>query len=222
MSHIDTTPLSTLTSTSRVCGAIRADVIHGAFAPGQRLKIAELAKRYSVSAIPVREALAQLEAEGLVQMSAHKGAIIRSIDARFVSNMYDLRSAIETMLIVRAARSIRREALMSLTATLDLYEAAGAKGDTMAMLSANRDFHRQINLAGDNEDAVRLLDQGWELIHALRHKFGYGPGRWQQISEDHRAVVAALEARDEAQAMALSDRHCAAARDDLLRQMANQ
>lgn len=214
-------PNPVLTSRLRIGAAIRADILNGTLAAGQRLKAADLAARYGVSQIPVREALLQLEGEGLVLTSAHKGATIRNIDARFVSNIYEIRSVLESMLLMRAATSIRAEVLIALKATQDTYEAVAARNDTMKMLAANREFHRRIDIAGDNEDAVQLLDRGWELLQALRLKFGYSKTRWQTIARDHRQMIEALEAHDSIGAGDLSKRHCAAARDDLLQRMSD-
>ena len=84
---------------ARVCELLRKDILSGQFPPGARLKIAELSQAYGVSQMPIREALQQLQGEGLLDILPNRGASVRTVDARMVRNIYDLRGAIESMLV---------------------------------------------------------------------------------------------------------------------------
>ena len=83
------------TNYQRVRDIIRNDIITGQFQAGARLKISELVERYGLSAMPIREALQQLQGEGLVVLSANKGASVRRIDERFLWQGYEVRKALE-------------------------------------------------------------------------------------------------------------------------------
>src|SRR5436190_12971338 len=85
---------------------VRDDIVAGALPFGSRLTLDLLATRYSVGHTPVREALRQLEGEGLVVLTPNRGARVRAVDLDFVRNIFDLRIAIEAMLARRSAERI--------------------------------------------------------------------------------------------------------------------
>jgi len=199
---------------------IRQDILMGRLLPGQRVKVAEVAERYGIGQMPVREALLQLEGEGLLDNFAHRGAVIRPVDAKFIYNMYEIRRVLEVMLVGTAARRFRADDAARLRIALARHEATVATGDPAAMLSANTAFHSIINAVGDNADAERIITRGWDLVHALRLRFGFGASRLAAIMAEHRALLDALSARDVERSVATADRHCTAARDDLLAQLA--
>ena len=82
------------TTYRRVHDAILADIVKGSFTPGARLKIADLCRRYGLSPMPIREALQQLQGEGIVVMEPNKGAKVRTIDRNFIADIYDVRGAL--------------------------------------------------------------------------------------------------------------------------------
>jgi DNA-binding GntR family transcriptional regulator len=207
------------TSSHRLSVMIREAVLSGEFQPGQRIKIAELSKRFEMSPMPVREALLFLEGEGLVEISAHRGAVIRKLDAKFVHNMYEIRRSLEALLMAEAATRFRADGIARLRQAQDRYERT-PPGDTTALLRCNSEFHEIINTVGDNEDASRLLGRGWDLIHALRLQFGFGVERIRQIAEEHRKLIDAISEGDKDRALEISDQHCRSARDDMLARMA--
>src|SRR5437764_1195259 len=83
---------------------IRDDIVAGTLPLGSRITIDALALRYGVSHMPVREALRDLQGEGLVVIEPNRGARVRAIDARFVENIFEIRTALEVMMVRRAAR----------------------------------------------------------------------------------------------------------------------
>lgn len=206
------------TTASRVADELRRRILHGELKPGQRLKIDELAARCAVSHMPVREALRELEGEGVLEVFPHRGAVIRGVDRRFIRNFYDVRAAIEGLLAERCAELVDAEGLRALRRYADAFDAARAD-DATTLVAANRRFHDAINTAADNPEAERMLAQGRVLADALRVRFGYGGGRIDTIIGEHRALVRAIERRDTAKAGEIARRHCVRARDDLLRRL---
>jgi DNA-binding GntR family transcriptional regulator len=77
------------TTAMRVAADLRRRILMGELAPGRRLKIDEVAAICAVSHMPVRGALHKLEREGILELSPHRGAVIRPVDAYFVRNTYD-------------------------------------------------------------------------------------------------------------------------------------
>ena len=214
-------PALTATIASRVADELRRRILAGELHPGQRLKIDELAGLCAVSHMPVREALRELEGEGVLEVFPHRGAVIRGVDRHFLRNFYDLRAAVEGMLTERCAERIGAEALRELKRAADAFEAAPAH-DARAVVDANRRFHEILNAGADNPEAIRMLAQGRVLADALRVRFGYGGGRIEAIVAEHRALVRAIERRDAAKAGEIARRHCMRARDDLMKRMAEE
>jgi DNA-binding GntR family transcriptional regulator len=200
----------------RVAADLRRRILLGELAPGQRLKIDELASLCDVSHMPVREALHELESEGVLDVFPHRGAVVRGVDAEFVRNTYDVREAIEGMLTERCAERIDKAGLARLEAAVDAYESLARKRNPATLLDANRAIHDTINEVASNPQAVRVLAQGRLLIEALRRRFGYGTGRVDEVVAQHRALFRAIARHDVERAGRLARQHCVAARDDLL------
>jgi DNA-binding GntR family transcriptional regulator len=205
----------------RVHEQLRAEIISGRLPAGSRLKIQDLATRFGLSHMPVREALQQLQGEGLVVMAPNRGATVRRMDATFVRHLFDIREALEGFLTRQAAGMIDAPTLGRLRAISDAFDAAGRAGDAAAMVASNRAFHRAIMEVTGNDEALRLLDLHTYLIGAMRLRFGYGAGRAAQTSREHAALLRALTRRDAEAAGRIHDTHIRHARDDLLRVLAN-
>jgi DNA-binding GntR family transcriptional regulator len=209
------------TTATRVAAELRRRILAGELAPGQRLKIDELATLLDVSHMPVREALRELEGESVLEVFPHRGAVVRGVDERFVRNFYDIRAAVEGMLTERCAERIDAEGLARLAHDVAAFEAAD-HDDASALVRANRALHDTINAAADNPEALRMLAQGRVLADALRLRFGYGTGRIDVIIADHQALLRAIRRRDAAKAADIARRHCLRARDDLVARMRNR
>lgn len=207
------------TTAMRVAEDLRRRILLGELAPGQRLKIDDVATMCDVSHMPVREALHELEAEGVLDVFPHRGAVVRGVDAGFVRNTYDIREAIEGMLSERCAERIDKAGLARLEVVVAAYEVAAKKRHAPGLLDANRAIHDTINEVAANPQAVHLLGQGRLLIEALRLRFGYSPGRVDEVIAEHRALVRAIGKRDIVKAGKLARAHCVGARDDLLARM---
>src|SRR3954462_13317278 len=108
--------LGNITAIGNVALRIRDDVVAGNLGFGERLTIDALAIRYDVSHMPVREALRELQGEGLVVVEPNRGARVRNIDANFIDNLFEIRTALEVMMVRRAARRARPSDVDELTA----------------------------------------------------------------------------------------------------------
>jgi DNA-binding GntR family transcriptional regulator len=199
---------------------LRSDIVAGVWRLGQHITLAELTQHYGVGANPAREALLQLQGEGLVDMRMHRGAVVRSVDARFVKNIYDLRGAIEGMLAAEASRLIADEDLDGIAAAVEAFERAAREGEVDAIVRANRALHRRINDTAQNGPAMEVLEGRSTLVDALRRSIGYRTERLTEVVAQHRAFLHALTARDPDRAAAAAIAHTMSARDDLLAHLA--
>jgi DNA-binding GntR family transcriptional regulator len=198
---------------------IRHEIVAGVLPFGGRVTIDELASRYGVSHMPVREALRELRGEGLIVIEPNRGARIRSVDRKFVSNLFETRSALEIMLSRRAAERFRQEDADDLDRIEDGLENEIVREDWDAVLASNRRFHQLVNRIADNPDAVSLVDRHWLLIAALWQRYGYGSERFAGVASDHRHLIKCLRNNDAEGAAVLMGAHVLKARQELLERM---
>ncbi len=203
----------------RVRERIRTDILSGRFQPGGRIKIADLSKRYNVSQMPVREALQMLQGEGLVTIAPNRGASVRVVDERFIRNMYDIRGALDVLLVRRCARRISESEIFQLHSIEGHYEEAARSSDFAGCLRFNKQFHHVIYTCADNPEALEMLERHWGLIDSLRGRYGFGPERLIEIINEHRQLLRALDQRDEKTAESAALDHCKHAKEDLLSQI---
>lgn len=193
-----------MTSEDRVLTEIRRRIVDGRLAPGARLTVATLAAALGTSAMPVRAALRLLEGEGLVQSDPHRGARVRALQPADIRNLYRLRGAVLALLIPDVARHASDADLEVLDGIEARFEAAAAMGDGTAAMAANQEFHSVLVGLARNHDAASVMARSWALVEALRLRLGFGPGRLARSVESHRALLAALRARDAGRATALA------------------
>jgi DNA-binding GntR family transcriptional regulator len=215
------TPMKELPPTTSLAigDRIRDDIVSGALSFGSRITLDQLAARYSVGHMPVREALRQLQGAGLVVLTPNRGARVRAVDIEFVRNIFDLRIAIEAMLARRAAERIEARQIAKLEAIQAEFEATARLRDFQRLLPINHEFHRIINDAAQNPEAAAVLDRHRRLIAALWNLHGYGEDRPAGVISDHRHIIAALAAHDADVAASLAMAHAAKAKQELIGRM---
>jgi DNA-binding GntR family transcriptional regulator len=206
----------TTNTVDQVTSVIREAIVRGQYGPGERLKVAEVAQRFGFSAMPIREALRKLEGEGVVQITAYRGATVKPVDRQFIADLYDVRTSIEFLALRRAIERMTLEKLAALDAIRKEHEAAVLAGDIDAALEVNRRLHITLFEIAGNAEATRLFERSWEIVSALRHRFGYGPGRLATIVEEHRLLLDALRRADLRAAKAVIRMHNQAGLEDLM------
>lgn len=207
------------TASIEICDRIRDDIVAGSLPFGSRLTLEQLATRYGTGHMPIREALRQLQGEGLVVQTPNRGARVRAVDVEFVRNLFDLRIAIESMLARRAAERIQPEQIAALQAVEHEFESCIEACNFAGALAANRKFHRIVNEAANNPEATALLDRHWRLIAALWTVHGYGEERAAGVISDHHQLIRAFAARDTDVAACLAMAHAAKAKQELIARM---
>ena len=195
---------------------IRDDIVSGALRFGDRITMDALASRYGVSHMPVREALRELQGEGLVQIEPNRGARVRSIDSGFVENLFEIRTALEVMLVRRAAARCTPSDIAELQAIEDTLEQCIVAGDHALLVAENRRFHQAINRYAANADALPLIDKHWMLLAALWRHYGYGQDRFTGVANDHQNLIQALAAHDQEAAAMIMGAHATKAKLALL------
>lgn len=195
---------------------LRQAILQGDYKFGSRLKIDEIARRYGVSHMPVRQALLQLEGEQLVTTSRNRGASVRAIDVEFVGNTYDIVIPLEALLTRRATERMTPQVLERLTAKQAELEQAANRLDAAAVVATNIGFHAIISEHAGNREAARIVDRSQELLRAIRRTFGFDPARLPGMIADHRSLLRAFADRDADGAAVIAAGHAAKARSDII------
>lgn len=204
------------TNYHRVRDAIRLDIVRGILPQGQRLKVVELATHYGLSPAPIREALNQLEGEGLVVIRPNRGAIVRPLEPAFIRELFEIRLALEPFLVGKCAALVTDEHLEAIEAIQCHFEEAIERRDLAAIIQRNGVFHASIYRIRPNIEALRLMSRHSALMGTIRHRYGFAPARLPTIVEEHHELIEALRRRDSAGAEAVERRHIEHSIEDII------
>lgn len=177
---------------------LRSDILSLRLAPGSLLDETELASRFDISRSPVREALIRLAGEGLVQTLRNRSSIVAPFDVSTIQSHLGAMQLMYCMTARLAAVHRTPAQLQRLRAMLEDHRAAMKSGDTMTLVSNNRDFHVAVAEAGGNSFftawTASVLDQGQRLM-GLYLQDPSIPRSDEQLN-DHAAIVDAIERCD--------------------------
>ena len=190
----------------RVYDALKEMAVAYAFRPGERINEGRIAARLGVSRTPLREALNRLKTEGFLRFEPGRGFFCRDLDPREIYDLYELRKALETAAIPLAVARARDEDIAAIAAFLDETGPDEAGRDIAELTGLDETFHRSVMALAGNEAMLRVLDNVNARIRFVRW-IDMGDGGRPATQAEHRAVVAALAARDAATAGALLERH---------------
>jgi len=202
---------------SAVADLLREKVVNGSFTPGQRLVEASLADEMDVSRGTVRDALKELEDEGLIENIPRRGTYIVDLGPADVREVYDLRAAIE-MRAVRLVveRSPRGAPQVQLRQIIERIEKAVIAGDGRRAQELDMAFHGELyRLSGSRrlEEAFRRILPVMRLVNRSRHQLF---PTLADVPREHLPLVEAIESGSIAGAEEAIDHHLAHARDLLV------
>jgi len=170
-------------------------ILAGRYPPGSRIVETRAAREFGTSQAPVREALRDLEALGVVEIAAFRGARVRRPTANELLEAFGVRSALETLGARLAIPRLSEADLDELGAYVEQMRSAAARGDLHAEAAADASFHgRVIEIAGN-----ATLWRVWRLLEPFSRTYItiFAPGADRRlIAELHDPVLAALRARD--------------------------
>lgn len=207
---------------SAVHAALRQAILEGGVKPGERLTEERWAKELKVSRTPVREAIALLEAEGLVTSAPNRGAVVRSFSKDEVKEVYDLRAVLEGYAARKAAAIITDEELASLRRINEAMRESlervfpNKTEEVRWLVEQNNEFHHIIVWASRSDRLAVALKGIREVPLVFKAYFWFG--REQRILSNHYhgQIVLALRNRDGERAELLMKEHTYEGRDFLL------
>ena len=179
-----------------VAQRLRALIVEGGIAPGQKLNERELAEQLQVSRTPLREALKLLTAEGLVEHLPNRGVIAVQLSADDVAHAFEVMAALEGLSGELACARISDAELAELQALNYEMRAHHARRDLPAYYRLNAQIHRAINRAARNPVLSEVYDRLNARLQALRFSSNFDTEKWDAAVRDHDAMIEALAARD--------------------------
>jgi DNA-binding GntR family transcriptional regulator len=191
----------------RVASGLRRAIVLGLLAPGVHLHEPQLAQKFGVSRMPIREALAQLEHEGLVRAEPHRGTFVLGMTLRDIEEVYDVRRLLEVAAGRLAAARATAEAIEELQELVGRMAAFVAAGQRDLVGQVDIVFHRRLITSA----AHRRLLANWEplagIAECLLTETDQVRDTELEVVQAHQAIVDALSARDPDAAAAHIEHH---------------
>lgn len=211
-------PLSAPKSlTDEVVSVLRSHILSGHFQSGDQLVQAELARSLRVSRGPVREALNQLKAEGLVFDEPRRGTFVRRPSPNDVRDALDLRVALEVRAVQLIIDRQDPEAMQTVEAAFDAFVAAIDSGDQRAIGDCDLAFHDAMCAASGNAMLYSIFSTQTKTVTALLHvdelHYSFKP---EELIAEHREIFDGLKAGDKERVQHLLTVHIEGVRDRLL------
>ncbi len=186
---------------------LRQAIVRGDLRPGQQILQDQLAERFGVSRVPLREALKILEGEGAVTYLPHRGYFVAELSLADLEEVYRLRELLEEEAVRAAVPLLGAGDLDRLDAELAACERAASAGDVAAMTAANRRLHFSLYAAAARPRLVRLIRILWDATDAYRSLYYGGAANRDRVTREHRAVLAAVRRGDADLAVRLLAEH---------------
>lgn len=200
-------PINRKTVSHQTADALRERILRGMYPDDTPLRQDALATEFGVSRIPVREALRQLEAEGLVVFNPHRGAVVSSLSVDEIEELFELRAQIESDLIRRAIPRTTSEDIARAKDVLSAYETALRRGQISTWGELNWQFHSTLYAPADRQftmSIIQRLHQQSDRYMRMQLALTHGESR---ASEEHRAILSAVREAEVKLASALMRQH---------------
>lgn len=193
--------MAEITKTQLAYRLIRSRITSGAFPPGTRLNISELATQSGMSIIPVREAIKQLQMEGLVELDAYKGARVVSYTREELRELYLIRSVLEGLAVRLAAAHNDSTSIAKLEKILTTPKKSVTK--------ANKDFHLSLYMMSRAERLYNMIINLWDTTYIINKGLllHHVVGQKERSATEHKKILEAVRSGDGDLADALMRQH---------------
>lgn len=191
----------------RVFHSIRENILAGKYKNNEELKENSLAAELGVSRTPVREALRQLELEGLVRIIPNRGAFVEGFTQQDIQDIYEIRSRLEGLCAKKASLHITEDQLANLEENVYLTEFHADKGNYAQVLELDNRFHEILYEASNSKILKHELSAFHHYVERVRKITLSMPERVIKSNEEHKKIVEALRAHDAKLAEKLATSH---------------
>jgi DNA-binding GntR family transcriptional regulator len=212
-------PLKHRTISAAIITRIRDDVLSGAYPSGAQLRQDALAASFGVSRIPVREALLQLEAEGLVQIVPHKGAVVAGLSRAEIDDVFALRSVLEVRLLRHSAPLLQVEDFVALDRIQEAFSGAIRGRDASRWGMLNAELHMALYARADLPRTSAIVANLLTASERYTRIQLSGRAAWQRAQAEHGELIELCRNGDAEAACALLQRHIETVHHDLVAMM---
>jgi DNA-binding GntR family transcriptional regulator len=201
--------------------ALRLSILSGGLAPGDRLVETQLAQQLQVSRTPIREALRQLQREGLIVGDANEGLRVTCISATDAMHLYDCRIGLEQVSVAGACEHASTEQLQTIEGYVLQAEKLMHCPDlnNSQLLDVDYQFHHAIAESSGNKWLVTLLDQVFDKMTLLRTQTTRQNPEVLEIRVEHRQIYQAIAQRDAGAAIAAIRGHLIASKSRVVQEV---
>ncbi len=179
---------------SNLVEELRDAIICGEFVPGQRLRLEDIAARFDISITPVREALRDLESEGLVTIFPHRGAAVTELSADDLIDIYEVRAILEKMATRLAVPVITEDTLTQLESCVEQMD--NHLGELAELVKLNHNFHSTLYCASGRRHLCELTTMLRYRTQHYLHAYISNLRGMPMAQEEHRAVIEACRNGD--------------------------
>ena len=198
---------ASLSLEEQVFAVLEDEILSGKLSSGEQLREQALSERLGVSRTPIRSALHRLAEEGLVEISANRGATVAGITAEDVSDIYLIRERLEGLASGLAAQRISEDGKKALKNSVELSEFYISKLDTEHLKELDTEFHGIIYRYSGNRLLCKILTDLHRNIKSYRKMSLSAPGRIEKSVAEHREILEAILAGSSDEADRLTSLH---------------
>lgn len=182
----------------KVYSIIRENILDGKYKVGESLVEMRLAEELNVSRTPIREAIRQLELEGLIESIPNKGAVVKGINTKDMEDIYKIRLLLEGLAARWCIKRISDGQIKELQEIYELMEFYTNKKDIENIERLNTKFHQTIYETAGSNILLHILKDFQVYVKIARCESLRCPGRMESSLEEHRKILEAIKCKDEA------------------------
>lgn len=175
---------------------IRDNITYGKLSPGERLIEGKLCKEFQTSRTPIREALRQLENEGLIIFERNKGITVSKLSVKQVEEIYNLRCLLESYAAGLCAKRVEKKQIFYLKGIQVKLKKAAKDFDLLSWLYNNTLFHDFFSEHCGNQNLTQILDALKRQIYRYKYIIVRIPGYFEAYLEQHESILRGVEKSD--------------------------
>ena len=206
---------ASLSLEEKVYSSLEDEILSGRLKPGEQLRELALSEKLGVSRTPISSALHRLAEEGLIKISANRGATVIGVTAEDVTDIYLIRERLEGLASRLAAERMSEEDKRELSDSVELAEFYISKNDAEHLREQDTEFHRIIYKASGNRLLCKVLSDLHKNIKAYRKSSLLVHGRTEKSVAEHREILDAILSGECDEADRLTSLHIEQALDNL-------
>jgi len=205
------------TLTTAVADRLRDKILRGEYREGEQLRQHAIAEEFAISRIPLREAFRQLEAEGLIKINDHRGAVVSALSPDEIEELFEIRAALECLILRQAVPRLTDEDLARAEQSLEAYEQAlNDESDFDVWGELHWQFHSTIYAAAGRTRSLSLIQTiNNNAYRYIRLHILFSRDAHRHAKDEHRAILELCRRRDARAASKLLERHITKAGRDM-------